>query len=180
LPEYFAELILLLSKKYDAKFYLLGGKDDKKNCDLIIEKIYSKITNNNPTDIFNSEIKVINNKIVSIKHPIEIINNSGKTSIIETTRLIDKYDLLITNDTGIMHIGAARKLPIVAIFGSTVSSFGFAPFGTKYKICEVDLKCRPCTHIGQKECPKKHFNCMKLLKPEMVLEAVIRCLLTNK
>jgi heptosyltransferase-2 len=50
--------------------------------------------------------------------------------------------------------------------------FGFLPYGTKYEICEVNLKCRPCTHIGRKECPKKHFNCMKLVKPEMVLAKI--------
>jgi len=167
LPEYFVELILLLNKKFDAKFYLLGGKDDAKICNFIMEKVFSE-TVKKPEDIFNSEIKVVNDKIISIKKPIEIINNSGKTSILETVKLIDKYDLLITNDTGIMHIGAARKLPIVAIFGSTVPSFGFAPYGTKYEICETKLKCRPCTHFGKSECPKKHFNCMKLLKPETV------------
>ena len=161
LPEYFSELILLLDAKYNAKFYLLGGQEDKEICSFITAKINSEIAHS----------REFSDKIENSKK-IEIFDYSGKTSIIETVRLVDECDLLVTNDTGIMHIGAARKLPLVVIFGSTVTNFGFAPYRTKYEICEVDLPCRPCTHIGQKECPKKHFNCMKLITPEMVLSKI--------
>ncbi|MPM83295.1 hypothetical protein SDC9_130359 [bioreactor metagenome] len=79
-----------------------------------------------------------------------------------------------------MHLGAARHLPIVAIFGSTTPNFGFAPYGVPNKICEIDLKCRPCTHIGKAKCPKNHFNCMKMISPTIVMNNVNELIYSNK
>ncbi|HPI20655.1 MAG TPA: glycosyltransferase family 9 protein [Candidatus Kapabacteria bacterium] len=141
--EKFAELINLIKCKYDFEIILLGGKSDKIICNEILER-----TNNFPQDF------------------------SGETSILKTTEILSSCDLLVTNDTGVMHIAAARQVPIVAIFGSTVTDFGFAPYRVKHKIIEVDLKCRPCTHIGRSKCQRKHFNCMNLISAERVLEAV--------
>jgi heptosyltransferase-2 len=157
LPEYFAELIVMLFQKYEADFYLLGGKEDTEVCQKVAALVKSKVAINHLENI-------------------KIIDNSGKTSILETANLLNECDLLITNDTGVMHIGAARYLPIVAIFGSTSPILGFAPYYGKLidtklaEICELDLKCRPCTHIGKSKCPKKHFKCMKELTPELVFE----------
>lgn len=155
IPEYFADLIAKLHQQYAVKFYLLGGKADYEIC-CLIENIVKQ----------NNVEKCI------------ISNHSGKTSILETAKLIDECSLLITNDTGIMHIGAARQIPIVSIFGSTSPAFGFAPYfgempNNMMKICSLDLKCQPCTHIGKKKCPKNHFNCMKLLKSDMVFEKIV-------
>jgi heptosyltransferase-2 len=78
--------------------------------------------------------------------------------------------LIITNDSGLMHLASALKIPIVAIFGSTIKSFGFSPFGVKNIIVENNsLNCRPCSHIGRNNCPKKHFKCMKDVTPQLVL-----------
>ena len=160
LPEYFADLLIKLHKQYTVRFYLLGGKDDYEVCCLIENIIKQNYKEND----------VEENGIIS--------NHSGKTSILETAKLIDECALLITNDTGIMHIGAARQIPTVSIFGSTSPAFGFAPYfgetqNNMAKICSVALKCQPCSHIGKKKCPKNHFNCMKLLKPEMVFKKIL-------
>ena len=96
-----------------------------------------------------------------IQESLDINDFTGKLSILETAEEIDKCGLFLTNDTGLMHIAASRKVPVVAIFGSTVTNFGFSPYGTSYKIIEnKQLNCRPCSHIGKSECPKKHFKCM--------------------
>lgn len=94
----------------------------------------------------------------------------GELSLLETAKEIDECDVLLTNDSGLMHLAAARKVPTLAIFGSTVPQFGFSPYGNRSEIVEVDIDCRPCTHIGRDKCPKGHFNCMNLIENKMVLE----------
>jgi len=141
LAQYFVELIQLLDLEYKDKLEirLLGSHTEKELADYI-EK--------------NSQV--------------ELINFVGKTSLVETAKLIDQSTLMITNDTGLMHIAAARQTPIVAIFGSSVQELGFAPYRTTHSIVEKQLWCRPCSHIGRNHCPLLHFNCMKLIKPQDV------------
>ena len=109
--------------------------------------------------------------------PFQVNDGSGSTSIIDTARKINGCHMLLTNDTGVMHIAAARQVPIVTLFGSTVPGFGFAPFRVKSKILEENVKCRPCSHIGRDECPKDHFDCMKQISPARVANAVIETVL---
>lgn len=90
--------------------------------------------------------------------PFPITDASGATSIYETARVLDKADGLLCNDSGILTL--ARRVPVAAVFGSTVREFGFAPFRVPNVIIEQELDCRPCTHIGRAECPLGHFKCM--------------------
>jgi hypothetical protein len=63
---------------------------------------------------------------------------------------MDRCMVVLTNDTGLMHVAAARKRKVVAVFGSTARQFGFFPFGTRSVVVEhPSLNCRPCTHIGR-------------------------------
>jgi len=144
--EYFRQLILDLNEKYEnIIFYIFGGKDEINTSEFICENL--------------------NN--------INITDFTGKLSISQTTEKIDKCDLFISNDTGLAHIAAARKVNLVVIFGSTVPEFGFSPYGTNFKIIENnDIKCRPCTHIGRAKCPKSHFNCMREINPEKVIKSI--------
>lgn len=103
----------------------------------------------------------IENHIHNLKLEPKTLNLSGKISLTETAAMMDYCSILITNDSGLMHIAAARKRKVVAIFGPTVKEFGFFPFGTESIVVENNaLDCRPCTHIGLAECPKGHFKCM--------------------
>ncbi len=78
-------------------------------------------------------------------------------------------DVVITNDTGLMHIATAMHRKIVAIFGSTVREFGFFPYDPSAVVIERQgLACRPCSHIGRSECPEKHFRCMMEIGDEEV------------
>jgi len=146
----YIEIIILMSEKYNCKFVFFGGPGD--------EPTVSKITEGLAADYQDF---------------------SGTKSILKTSVEIDKCDLLITNDTGVLHIGAARAVPTVAIFGSTVPEFGFAPRRTAHRIVQKDLKCRPCTHIGRAECPQKHFDCMNEITADEVVRAAEELIIKN-
>lgn len=98
---------------------------------------------------------------------IKIYNACGKFNLNESADLVRKSKLVITHDTGLMHIAAAFKKPIISVWGNTIPAFGmYAYFGNQKienKIFEVEnLSCRPCSKIGYSNCPKKHFKCMEL------------------
>jgi heptosyltransferase-2 len=115
------------------------------------------------------ELNIIENMSQYINVPF--INLAGLLELDELSSAIKNMDLFITNDTGPMHIAAAHKIPVVAIFGPTVPEFGFAPFGCTHKIIEdPTLDCRPCSLHGGNRCPKKHFKCMLNLTIDRVLE----------
>lgn len=108
-----------------------------------------------------------------IEQEIDCINYTGRLSILETARIVDQSDLLITNDTGIMHIASARRIPIIVFYGGTIPNFGFVPYHTPHIIFENDLWCRPCSHIGRNFCPLLHFNCMKKFNDEEISDKII-------
>ncbi len=94
-----------------------------------------------------------------------VINTCGTLNINQSASLVRSSELVITNDTGLMHIAAAFQKPIVSIWGNTVPEFGMYPYlpehPDRFVISEVkNLKCRPCSKIGYNRCPKKHFKCM--------------------
>ncbi|MEZ4938136.1 MAG: glycosyltransferase family 9 protein [Crocinitomicaceae bacterium] len=87
----------------------------------------------------------------------------GKTGLLESAKVVENALVVVCNDTGFMHIASAFQKPVVSIWGNTVPEFGMYPYLEKnsFSIHEVkNLNCRPCSKIGFKECPKKHFNCM--------------------
>ncbi len=96
---------------------------------------------------------------------VKIYNSCGKFSINESADLVRRARLIITHDTGLMHIAAAFKKPIISIWGNTVTSFGMAPYyGNSMVANDVfevkGLWCRPCSKIGYDKCPLGHFKCM--------------------
>ncbi len=100
-------------------------------------------------------------------------NYAGKTNIAESAELLDSCDLIICNDTGLMHIAAARQVPIAVFFGSSVQELGFIPYKVANIIIELDMWCRPCSHIGRRSCPLIHFNCMKKITPNIAFDKII-------
>jgi ADP-heptose:LPS heptosyltransferase len=91
-----------------------------------------------------------------------VFNACGKFTIGGTAHLIRQSKLVISHDTGMMHIAAAFQKPVVCIWGNTVPAFGFYPWKTPHFNLEVKhLTCRPCTRIGKGSCPKGHFFCME-------------------
>jgi lipopolysaccharide heptosyltransferase II len=102
-----------------------------------------------------------------------VLNTAGELSLCETGALMDFCDLVVTNDSGLVHLASALKKKVVAIFGSTTEELGFFPYLTEHIIVQNNsLKCRPCSHIGRKKCPKKHFKCMKDIPAGQVIDAI--------
>jgi len=96
--------------------------------------------------------------------PGKVLNLCGKTSLAESADLLIKSNIVLTNDTGLMHIAAAFKKKILSFWGNTVPEFGMVPYlpHPVSKIMEIkNLKCRPCSKLGYEKCPKKHFRCMR-------------------
>jgi ADP-heptose:LPS heptosyltransferase len=121
--------------------------------------------------------------------PVKIYNACGKFSLNESADLVRRARVIVTPDTGLMHIAAAFKRPVISVWGNTVPAFGMAPYygdnyleatatgtgGTAGPFDIVEIKglgCRPCSKIGYKKCPRGHFKCMELIRPEEVLEKV--------
>ena len=91
-----------------------------------------------------------------------VINLCGKLTPLQSFFVINLSRVLITVDSAAQHLGAASDTPIILIYGSTNSSFGFYPLNSNHKIIENnDLQCRPCTDHGRTKCPLDHFKCME-------------------
>jgi len=100
-----------------------------------------------------------------------VINLAAELNLLQSAIVLSRAKALIVNDTGMMHMAAAVKIPVLAIFGSTVEEFGFFPYRARSSVVQNEkLYCRPCSHIGRKDCPERHFKCMLELIPQVVLE----------
>ncbi|MBI3297501.1 MAG: lipopolysaccharide heptosyltransferase II [Elusimicrobia bacterium] len=149
-PERFAALASRLSKEASAKVVLLGGPGDKA---------------------LSADI--------AAAAGVPVLDWTGRTTLPELLALTAKLDLLVTNDSGPMHVAAAHGVPVLALFGPTTKELGFFPYGDGHKVLEADLACRPCGLHGAKACPEGHFLCMRLITVEQVFEAA-RGLLRRK
>jgi len=107
-----------------------------------------------------------------VKGKSEAVNLAGKLSILESAALLQKLDLLVTNDSAPMHMANAVGTKVIAIFGPTVRRFGCYPYREEDEVLEVDLPCRPCSKHGGKRCPQGHFRCMRDIAPEKVVARV--------
>ncbi|MBK6994559.1 MAG: glycosyltransferase family 9 protein [Lewinellaceae bacterium] len=94
-----------------------------------------------------------------------VLNLCSVLSLHQSALVIRTSTQVITHDTGLMHIAAALRKPIISVWGSTVPKFGMWPFyptgmdmNTSVEVS--DLNCRPCSKIGFDRCPKAHFKCM--------------------
>lgn len=98
---------------------------------------------------------------------------AGELSISESAAVVAGASQLLTVDTGMMHIGSAFSIPAIVLFGSTVQEFGFFPASPKARVLQKELTCRPCSHTGLKECPKKHHNCMNNISSDDVAVLIL-------
>lgn len=113
---------------------------------------------------------------ISNLFPEKVINLAGKLNLHQSAAVIKKGRVLITHDTGMMHIASALKIPIVVIWGNTVPELGMYPYYGRhevpYRSMEVKgLSCRPCSKLGYAACPKQHFNCMNLQPVDEIVKA---------
>ncbi len=125
------------------KIYLLGGKDNAEECELLRSQA---------------------------GHP-GIVNLAGKLSFLQSSALMKGAFMNYVNDSAPLHFTSAVNAPVMAIFCSTVQSFGFTPLSDHSIIAEIEyeLPCRPCGLHGKKACPQKHFKCGHDIRIEKLL-----------
>lgn len=99
------------------------------------------------------------------------LNFAGQFSLMETAALIKKAIILVTNDTGLMHMGIALNRKVISIFGPTTHHLGFMPFRGRSIVVEKSMPCRPCSYHGTEKCPQGHFRCMLDIHSEEVIRA---------
>jgi len=106
-----------------------------------------------------------------------VIDFTGKLRINQSASLVKNARIVISNDTGLMHIAAAYHKKILSVWGNTSPVFGMYPYmpARESEILEVKgLSCHPCSKIGYHKCPKKHFRCMNDIPEDRIIEWVKR------
>ena len=144
----FQKLIEIFEKIEDT-IVILGGEMDKDLAQKIKEKLPLK----------------------------KIVNTCGNFNLQQSASIVRQSKVLLTNDTGMMHIASCFQIPTVSVWGNTVPALGMYPYFPQnpswFSMHEVaDLKCRPCSKIGFQKCPKVHFNCMNLQNVEAIVEDI--------
>ncbi|MBI9054786.1 MAG: glycosyltransferase family 9 protein [Bacteroidales bacterium] len=140
------EKIIAICNKIDKPILLLGGPDNAEEAE---------------------EIKKEVSGIIS--------NTCGKYNLNQSASLVKQANVILTPDTGLMHIASAFKKKIVSVWGNTVPEFGMYPYlpHPDSEIVEIkDLNCRPCSKIGFSECPKKHFKCINDLDENYIAKKI--------
>jgi lipopolysaccharide heptosyltransferase II len=99
-------------------------------------------------------------------------NLVGKTSLNELIARLKQCRLLLTNDTGTMHLAAALGVPTVSIFGSTCP-VATGPLGPRHVVIRHQQPCAPCF---DRECRYGHYDCMTKISVDEVSQAVLRAL----
>jgi len=129
------DLLVKLCHTLEHPVVILGGPGDHKTAETIV----SSLPGNN------------------------IYNSCGKYSINQSASLVRQASVLITHDTGLMHIGAAFQKKIISVWGNTIPRFGMFPYRPDPSSVQFEvngLSCRPCSKIGYQKCPRGHFRCM--------------------
>jgi heptosyltransferase-2 len=137
--EKFTELILKLIKEQGIKIILAGDRDDIPIARYITEKSDHKV-----------------------------IDLCAKTSILQLACLLKKSQLLITNDSAVLHLGSYLNIPIVAIFGPT-DERRYGPWSDNCAVAKKEIFCRPCQKA---QCRFGTLECMNLIKVEDVMRQV--------
>lgn len=144
------EHILYLCKSIQGNVVLLGGKDETAKADQIMQQATG----------------------------VSLINLCGLLDLNQSALLLEGATNIITADTGMMHLAAALKKEVISVWGNTIPAFGMSPYfpsGMEQRSHIIEnntLGCRPCTKLGYKKCPKKHFKCMMDLNMQEIMQWV--------
>ena len=143
--KFFAELVRALAGKFpDARFAILGDKGDQPLGEIILQAA-----------------------------PEKVLNLCGATSLPEMIEIVRRCDLMVTNDTGPMHVAAALGKPLVALFGPTAPE-RTGPYGQLENVLRLKLPCSPCL---KSDCSIENTDeCLRALPPALVLARVEKLL----
>jgi len=100
-------------------------------------------------------------------------NAAGRFDLQGAGALLARARVVVSGDTGLMHLATAVGAPVVALFGPTVEQFGFFPYRARAVVLERDLPCRPCSSKGGRACPLGHHRCLTEIAPDQVLPRVL-------
>ncbi len=135
----FGKVVHRLAQKFpDARFAVLGGKDDAPLGETIAQAL-----------------------------PEKVLNLCSATSLPEMIEWVRRCDLLITNDTGPMHVAAAMNKPLVALFGPTEPR-RTGPYGQLENVLRLDLPCSPC--LSSRCSIEQTDECLRALPPALVID----------
>ena len=172
-------------KKINKPVILLGGPDDVERAEEIISLVNGQRTTDNidinsqiqkDSQVFRfSDSQIQKDSQIFRFSYFQILNLVGKINLEQSASIVKNADSVLTNDTGLMHIAAAFHKNIVSVWGNTVPELGMYPYLPKEpEKCHIieckDVRCRPCSKLGFKECPKKHFRCMMEIDVESIVE----------
>lgn len=101
-------------------------------------------------------------------HNMTGLDLTNATSLRTTCAILEKAQVLVTGDSGPMHLAGAVQTPVVALFGPTAPEWGFYPEGPEDRVVEMPMDCRPCTLHGSRRCAADHA-CMGAIAPEHVV-----------
>lgn len=117
----------------------------------------------------SDEVSVCSEIGKKLKQVLDLCN----TNILQVGADMKMCEAIYTNDSGLMHLASALKVPVIAFFGSTTREFGFFPYKARsIELENLNLSCRPCTHIGRNSCPKIHFKCLSEIKPDIAFKSL--------
>lgn len=131
-----------------AQVVLFGSAKDRQVCQRIIEQMKNRQGDSIDTD--------------------RCLNLAGETSLAEAVDLLSLSSVVVSNDSGLMHIAAALHRPLVAIYGSTSPDFT-PPLSDEVVLLTTEIECRPCF---QRTCPLQHKKCLTEITPAQVLSAI--------
>ncbi len=168
------EKIVKICQSINYPVVLLGGKQEVEKGERI-EQLMAPFPP--PAPLQRGKASCLNEKSKDIgefcaketdKMGGSLINLVGKCSLLESAAIVKNASVVLTGDTGLMHIAAAFRKPIVSIWGNTIPEFGMYPYYPKgmdlnHTIEVKELSCRPCSKIGFADCPKGHFKCIAQL-----------------
>ncbi|WP_276134946.1 glycosyltransferase family 9 protein [Polluticoccus soli] len=114
---------------------------------------------------------------------IKVYNSCGKFNLNESAYIVEKAKVIVSNDTGLMHVAAAFNKPVISLWGNTSPEMGMFPYygynnlnttvsPNSIILENKGLSCHPCSKLGYNKCPKGHFKCMKELNMNDLTEFV--------
>jgi ADP-heptose:LPS heptosyltransferase len=107
--------------------------------------------------------------------PANSLNLAGKTSLVESAAIIERAVLLISGDSGVLHLGVGLGISTVSLFGSGIAQ-KWAPRGANHIVLNKNLPCSPCTRFGYTpKCPRQ-AECLQHINPQEVIDAAMTLL----